>query len=178
MMSLRRVWVEAIGRVFQCAVVLLVAAMLVSCANSGQPKKVIALSFVGAADLNPDINGRPSPVAISIFQLANTSAFRKSDYMSLAENGKAALGRELVAVNTLTIRPGQVLDVELPVAKGEAAFGIVVGYRVIDASGWQLIYEYPRAGSFWSRFGGKEVSSHRILVEKNRVQFEPVASEH
>lgn len=153
--------------------------VLISCSSTGKSKKMIALSLVAAADLNPDINGRPSPVAITFYQLTNSSSFRKSDYMSLVENNKVSLGRDLVAVNTLMLHPGQTLEVEYPVSKAEGAFGIVVGYRVIDASGWQLIYEYPREDSgFWSRFGGKVVSMHNIRVEKNKIQFDSSPKEH
>lgn len=145
---------------------------LLSCASSAPPKQVIALSLTAASDLNPDVNGRASPVAVTIYQLASTSGFRKSDYRSLTENNMAVLGKDLLEVNTITIRPGQTLNLEYPVSKGERGFGVVVGYRIIDTSGWQLIYEYPREKSgFWSRFGSKEVSSHKLLIEKNRVQF-------
>lgn len=171
--------IPRLGITLRLLFVVLMTWVLMSCANDGQPKKVITLELVAAENLNPDINGRPSPVAITVYQLANASGFRKGDYMSLTENGKQLLGRDLLAIHTVNLRPGQRLVLEYPVAKGESAFGVVVGYRVIDASGWQLIYEYPREDSdFWSRFGGKEVSAHSVRVEKNRIQFDSSPTEH
>lgn len=168
-----------INSLIQYLLLMLMVFSILSCASSGQPKKVISLSLVASADLNPDINNRPSPVAVTIYQLTNASSFRKSDYMSLSENSKVSLGRDLIAINNLTLRPGQVLDLEYPVAKSERAFAIVVGYRVIEASGWQLVYEYPRKGSgFWTRFGGKEVSAHKVLLKKNRIQFGSLPQEN
>ncbi|QEY16730.1 type VI secretion system lipoprotein TssJ [Cellvibrio sp. KY-GH-1] len=171
--------IPSLGITLRMLFVVLMTWLLVSCANSGQPKKVITLELVAAENLNPDINGRPSPVAITVYQLANASGFRKGDYMSLTENGKQLLGKDLLAMHTVNLRPGQRLVLEYPITRGESALGVVVGYRVIDYSGWQLVYEYPRQGSgFWSRFGGKEVLAHRVLVEKNRIQFDSSSKEH
>lgn len=165
---------------FLSALLLLGILCLAGCAtDSSQPQKIISLNLVASTDLNPDMNGRASPVAISIYQLANSSGFQKSDYISLAENGQASLGKDLLMINTITIRPGQTVQLEYPIANGEAAFGVVANYRVIDNSGWQLIYEYPRESSgFWTIFGGKKVSAHRVRVEKNRVQFDTPPQKH
>mgnify|MGYP002712244666 CR=1 FL=1 len=171
--------IERLGIALHFLLVVLITLAVVSCASNGQSKKVIVLELIATEDLNPDINGRPSPVAITVYQLANISGFLKGDYMSLTENGRQLLGKDLLAIHTLNLHPGQRLALEYPVAERESAFGVVVGYRIIDASGWQLIYEFPREGSgFWSRFGGKEVSVHSLQVEKNRVQFGSSLAEH
>lgn len=152
---------------------------LVSCVAPASKKNSISLTLVASSDLNPDINGRASPLALTVYQLKSASSFKKSDYMSLAENSKSILGRDLIAVNTMTIRPRQTLELEYPIGDGEGAFGIVAGYRVIDSSGWQLVYEYPREKTgLLSNLGGKTNSSHKVLLEKNKIKLEPMPNEH
>lgn len=152
---------------------------LVSCIAPASKKNSISLTLIASPDLNPDINARPSPLALTIYQLKSASGFKKSDYRSLVENSRTILGRDLIAVNTLTIRPGQVLELDYPISEGEGAFGIVAGYRVVDSSGWQLVYEYPRASSgFLPKLGGKVVSSHKVLLGKNKITLEPLPKEH
>lgn len=152
---------------------------LVSCIAPTAKTNGLSLRLTASSDLNPDINGRASPLALTIYQLKSASSFKKSDYMSLVENSKSILGRDLIAANTLTIRPGQTLELDYPISEGEAAFGIVAGYRVIDSSGWQLVYEYPLAKKgFLSKLGGKVVSSHKVLFEKNKIKLEPLPKEH
>ncbi|MGV8834544.1 type VI secretion system lipoprotein TssJ [Cellvibrio sp.] len=152
---------------------------LVSCIAPVAKKNSISLTLVASSDLNPDINGRASPLALTIYQLKSSSSFKKNDYMSLVEHSKSILGRDLIAVNTLTIRPGQTLDIDYPVSEAEGAFGIVAGYRVIDSSGWQLVYEYPRVkAGFLPKLGGKISSSYKILFEKNKIKLEPLSQEH
>ena len=163
-----------------CLLVFFVAVLcLVSCAVPAAKKPRITLTLIATTDLNPDINGRPSPLAVTVYQLANISSFKKSDFMSLAENGKAILGMDLVAVNNLTIRPGQTLKLDCAVGDDEKAFAIVAGYRVIDDSGWQLIHEYPRAKKgFFSKFKGSDVPAYKIRIEKNKMKFDSLPKEH
>jgi type VI secretion system protein VasD len=152
---------------------------LVSCTAPATKKNSLSLTLIASSDLNPDINGRASPLSLTIYQLKNSSSFKKSDYMSLAENGKSILGRDLIAINTLTIRPGQTLQIDYSIGEGEGAFGIVAGYRVIDSSGWQLVYDYPRIKTgFLPKLGGKFASSHKVLLEKNKIKLESVPKEH
>lgn len=161
--------VHVAARIFT---LLLMALALSSCINNPQPQKILKLHLHAENILNTDINGRPSPVAITVYQLVNTSDFRKADYMSLTENPTQTLGKNLVSIHRTSIHPGQKLILEYPITKDESAFGVVVGYRVINESLWQLIYEYPRnTDSFWSRFGGQDVSSHSIQLDKNNIQF-------
>lgn len=160
-------------------ILLVFLFFLISCTTPATKNNSLSLTLVASSDLNPDINGRASPLSLAIYQLKNSSSFKKSDYMSLAENSKSILGRDLIAVNTLTIRPGQTLELDYSISEGEGAFGIVAGYRVIDSSGWQLVYEYPRVKTgFLSKLGGKVASSHKVLLEKNKIKLEPVPKEH
>lgn len=146
---------------------------VISCASPSPKKNSVSLILVASSDLNPDINGRPSPLALTIYQLASTSSFRKSDYMSLAEKSKSTLGKDLIAMNTVTIRPGQMIELEQSINVGECALGIVAGYRVIDTSGWQLVHEYPQKKTgFLSKFSQQESVSRKVLIEKNRIKLE------
>ena len=155
------------------SVISLIIFFLTSCVTSTDSKKTVLLTFIVAQDLNPDVNQRPSPVALTFYQLSNSSSFRKADYLSLAENSNAVLGRDLLVVNTLILQPGQTLTVNYPVSEHEAAFGLLAGYRVIDTSGWQLVYEYPRDKTgFWSSFNRNGIFDQKILVGKNRIQFD------
>lgn len=153
--------------------------VLVSCAAPAAKKNNVSLTLVASPNLNPDINGRASPLSLTFYQLKNSSSFKKSDYMSLVENSKSILGRDLVATNTLTIRPGQTLVFDYSVSEGERALGIVAGYRVIDSSGWQLVYEYPRVKKgFFPKLGGENTSSHKVSLEENKIKLEPLPKQH
>ncbi len=150
-----------------------IVLFLAACNAPSGTKKTVSLTFIVAQNANPDVNQRPSPVAITVYQLRNSSSFIKADYLSLTEHSNAVLGSDLLTVNTLILHPGQILTVDYPVSEYDAAFGLLASYRVIDTSGWQLVYEYPpdKTG-FWSGFSRNEIFDHKVLVGKNRIQFD------
>lgn len=158
---------------------LVLLSSLLSCSNSAQKNNVVSIRLSAATDLNPNINGRPSPLAVTIYQLANTSLFYKTDYVSLVENSAESLGRDLIKIHTLMLHPGQTVAVEYSVAEEEKAFAIVAGYRGIDVSKWQLVYEHPmKPPKLFSRFGGNRIYSHIVMADKNRIEFESSSIEH
>ncbi|WP_062064899.1 type VI secretion system lipoprotein TssJ [Cellvibrio sp. OA-2007] len=153
--------------------------VIVSCSSPTAKKNKISLTLVASSDLNPDINGRASPLALIIYQLKNSSSFKKADYVSLIENGKSILGQDLTEINFITVQPGQTIDLNYVIAEGEGAFGIVAGYRVIDSSTWQLVYDYPRSTEgFFSKFNGTVVYSHKVLLKRNSIHLEPLPTKH
>jgi type VI secretion system protein VasD len=166
-------------RIFSYVIFLLSIASLFACSSGEHYKKSISIHLVASLNVNPDANGRASPIAITLYQLTGVSSFKSANYVSLTENTEAVLGRNLVAINKLILRPGQAVDVEYPVVDGEAAFGIVAGYRVIKASDWQLIYEYPQKnGGLMDRLGGKKVTYLNVLLEENNIQFDLSGHDH
>lgn len=165
-----------ISRAFIALICLLT---LSSCTSSVVKKNSLSLIFIASSDLNPDVNGRASPLALTIYQLKNSSMFKKADYVSLAENSNSLSAVDLIAVNTVIINPGQTLELNYSIAEGERAFGIVAGYRVIDSSTWQLAYDYPstKAG-FFSKLSGPLIYSHKVLLGRNKMQFKSSPKEH
>ena len=50
-----------------------------------EPTRVV-LEFEAAGDINPNAEGRASPLVVRIYQLKSYSAFRKADFFSLYDN--------------------------------------------------------------------------------------------
>lgn len=166
--------------VFSRAFITLICLLILSsCTTSASKKNSLSLILVASSDLNPDVNGRASPLALTIYQLKNSSMFKKTDYVSLAENSSSLLAADLIAVNTVIINPGQTLKLDYSITEGEGAFGIIAGYRVVESSTWQLVYDYPSAKTgFFPKFSGSRIYSHKVLLERNKMQFKSSPKEH
>ena len=66
------------------------------------------VNFTAEEDINPDPDGRPSPVVIHIFKLADDRQFRRQDFLSLYESPAARLGKDLIGTVVLKeITPGE-----------------------------------------------------------------------
>ena len=59
------------------------------------------LHFKVAADINPDIEGRPSPVIIRVYELASKTVFENQDFFALYDNPEAILRTDLLKKDEL-----------------------------------------------------------------------------
>ena len=65
------------------------------------------LIFHVAKDVNPDLNERPSPVVVTIYQLSSRTIFDNQDFFSLYENAQTILGPDLLTKQELELQPEQ-----------------------------------------------------------------------
>jgi len=147
---------------FSLLAVLCVAAA--GCAATASKLAVpYEIRFHAAPDVNPDANGRPSPIQLTLYELKAPGAFQAADYFSLQGNARETLGADLLEVQRVTLRPGQQLELERPGHVEARALGIVAGYRDLDASNWRLLLDLPESRStniykFWQFSpGGAEI---------------------
>ncbi|MBM3546284.1 MAG: type VI secretion system lipoprotein TssJ [Alphaproteobacteria bacterium] len=104
----------------------------------------LRLTVIASPLINPDLNQRPSPVLVRVYQLSNPDSFEASDFASLFEKDEATLGPAMLAKRELIIAPGgiQVVNADL---KPDALFvGAVVGYRNFEKATWKNLF--PLAG--------------------------------
>jgi len=113
------------------------AAKVAGCASS--PKPVVAkLTIEAAASVNPDQRGRPSPVALKLFELKSLSNFERADFFSLFDRERETLGPELVARDEMVLKPGDRITQERKLAPEVRFIGVLVGYRDLERSQWRL----------------------------------------
>jgi type VI secretion system protein VasD len=111
------------------------------CAAAPPPKpQPLTLTFESAAELNPSVEGTPSPVVVRVYQLAAESDFRNAAFSALYPgDATALLGKNLIAKQELVAFPGEKSAVTLELASGVHVLGILVAYRNIDAATWRLV---------------------------------------
>jgi type VI secretion system protein VasD len=114
-----------------------VTLAVVGCAAK-QPKPVETRALlVASADVNPDPNGRPSPIVVRIYQLRGDTEFNNANFFDIYEKEKETLGASLIAREEKTLFPGQQIEIDLPLS-GEARFvGAVAAYRDLATSRWR-----------------------------------------
>jgi len=98
----------------------------------------LELTVVGGPALNPNSEGRPSPVVVRIFDLAAVSAFQAADYAGLFEHPGDALKREVLAQEELVLRPGDIQERSRTLAPQVQALGIAAGFRDLEHALWRL----------------------------------------
>lgn len=115
------------------------ALVLVACAAAPPPKpQPMSFEVESAADLNPDVNGRASPVVVRIYQLSDDSDFKNAGFAALYRSEEATLGKTLLAKQEFTAFPGEKISVRVEIANGASVLGVVVAFSDIDRAGWRL----------------------------------------
>lgn len=101
----------------------------------------IDAELAAAKDLNPDTDGRPSPLVVRLYALKSTTAFNNAGFFALYDSEAAELGDDLQNREELEIRPGQKLELEREFKDETRFLGILAAYRDIDNASWRAVYE-------------------------------------
>lgn len=128
--------------IFQSAMTSLLAiailGLLSACA--GAPKKeLMDMQVTASADVNPDMQGRPSPIILHIMELSSDEQFNRLDYMGLTQPSGAGLGADLLGKNQLVLQPGDSKALPMELNPMTSAIGLVAGYRDIDNAAWRKV---------------------------------------
>ena len=116
---------------------LLPALALAHCASPPKPHAVVTLTMVGSADQNPDVGGKPAPVAVRIYQLTQTAKFERGDVFALTEHEQQTLGQDDAGSQEIVLSPGETQTKTFELKPGVQAIGVVVLYRDIDNAQWR-----------------------------------------
>ncbi len=103
------------------------------------PPLALALTVVAAPDINPDLNGRPSPVAVALFQLKSAEGFGSADFFSLFDPVSVALGADLISREQITIQPGETRVLTVDVAADARFLGAAAAYRDLEQADWRTV---------------------------------------
>jgi type VI secretion system protein VasD len=163
--------------------IILTGAILTGCGLSGawkpgerQELPVPLEITLGAAErVNPNIEGRPSPIVVRVFELANDKRFLSADYFELMGQDGTPLGEEMLVSEEYILLPGEVRVVRKRAAANSRFLGIVAGYRDLVGSTWRAIAPLPApylAGRIWTHLVSPTKRLYVVLGEGGATIFE------
>ena len=133
---------------FKALIALSAMLLLTACAAlspySGVSK--INLKLSASEQLNPDLNGRPSPIVVRLVELRHPVAFESADFFSLYERAAKSLAPDLVASEELQLRPGETRELKLSVQSQSRYVGILAAYRDLPETRWRYTVPVITAG--------------------------------
>ena len=120
-----------------CAALLTLAGCAAMSPYSTMTK--LDLSLAGSDQLNPDLNGRPSPIVVRLMELKHPVAFENADFFSLYQRPKEALAPDLVTQEELELRPGETRELKVSVQQGSRYVGVLAAYRDLPEANWRYV---------------------------------------
>ena len=98
----------------------------------------LELTLVGGPALNPDTQGRPSPVVVRILDLVNSEAFEASDFDQVFDHPHPALQHDVLGRQEVVLHPGEILHFERDVPSPVRSLGVAAGFRDLEHAAWHL----------------------------------------
>ena len=101
-----------------------------------EPTRVV-LEIEAAGDINPDLQGRPSPLILRIFQLKSDAAFNGADFFSLYEKDDSVLGSDLIRKEEITLKPNDKKTLFFEPSADARVVGVFGAFRNYGQAQWR-----------------------------------------
>ena len=119
-------------------VACLSATWLAGCVTATPPRPAILdATVVAGPSVNPDGDGRASPVVVEIFELSSLTPFEEANFDSLYTHEKQTLGESLLATHSTIVSPGSRKAVTASMTPQTSALGVIAGFAHLDGLQWR-----------------------------------------
>ena len=105
------------------------------------PTKV-ELKLEASEQLNPDLQGRPSPLVTRIYELKSIDVFSNADFFTIYHNDTAALGGDIEVRKELKLKPGEIHELSFE-PKPDTQFVAIFGAFRDEAAQWRAYAKIP-----------------------------------
>lgn len=99
----------------------------------------VDMALEGSGKLNPDLNGRPSPVVIRVMELKHPVAFENAEFFSLYQQPRETLTPDYIGSEELELRPGEVHDLTFTAQEEARYLGVMAAYRDLSEANWRFV---------------------------------------
>lgn len=124
-------------RVIGVVVPLALVSHLAGCGGPSPTR--LNLTIQTTAQVNPNSIGRPSPVVVRIFNLANDDEFQTSSFDALYRNNAKGADSSILGSEEYEIAPASSRHINMVLPEGTKNFGMIAAFRQIDHATWRLV---------------------------------------
>lgn len=119
------------------------ALLLPGCASKPPPSppppkpKILTIELQAAPNLNPNINGRPSPVVVRLYELKSTAQFQSADFISLFEKDQSLLGGDVAVREEFVLSPGESKSIRREFGADSKFIAVMAAFRDLERATWR-----------------------------------------
>jgi type VI secretion system protein VasD len=103
------------------------------------PPSRIEGNLVASEDVNPNLQGEPSPLFVCLYELKAESAFANASFFQLYDDDSAVLGGDLQDRSDFVLRPGETVSLTRNLKPETRFLGVVAAYQDIDQATWRAL---------------------------------------
>jgi type VI secretion system protein VasD len=121
-----------------------VCAGLALAACGGKPllapkPKVLTVELRAAPDINPNVNGRPSPVVLRVYELKAAAPFEAADFLSLFDKDQSVLGADIVVRDEFVLNPGESQALKRDLGADSKFIAVMAAFRDLERAKWRAV---------------------------------------
>lgn len=105
-------------------------------ASEPKPREIQAEILV-SKEVNPDVDGRPSPIVVRLYELKTLGKFEVGDFYKLFDEYEALLGADLVASELFHLQPGDKKTVKHAISPETNYIAVAAAFRDLDQAVWR-----------------------------------------
>ncbi|WP_239692653.1 type VI secretion system lipoprotein TssJ [Microbulbifer mangrovi] len=167
-------------KIVQLLVVVALVVGLAACQTTRRTLNLdtsIALAVEIENDVNPDSDGRASPVVLRVFMLADDRQFSREDFLNLYENADSRLGKDLI--DTIILKefaPGEQRIEQLALTPEVKYIGLLaefVQYQDADALMLLPITDHKKNEYAITLEGTRMASTEALDMRRRAAREEP-----
>lgn len=123
--------------------VFLILSLMGCGGDDGTPATIVQVNLTASEKVNPDGEGRPSPIVVKVFLLDDPDRFEAADFFSLFKNAQSVLGDDLQSEEEFRLLPGMRQSFIKDADDDVEYLGVVAAYRDIDHAIWRGLVAVP-----------------------------------
>jgi type VI secretion system protein VasD len=99
----------------------------------------VSIQIDTSPKVNPNAQGRPSPIFVRVYRLKNSVNFLAADYFNLVQKDQTVLGSDILFREEVMLNPGQSHVLQKKWLSEPGYFAVVAAFRDLDKSVWRVI---------------------------------------
>lgn len=129
------------------SLIFISALLITSCSSMFDKKAVSMQTTIHSANyLNPSVDGKSSPVVLTIYQLRSDSQFANEDFYALYNNPQQTLGSALIDKEQIELRPDERKTLSINLAEDTKYIGVIAAFRDLNNSQWRTVMPVKQSG--------------------------------
>ena len=123
--------------------IVAVGVFLGACGGAPPKDVVINGDLIATETVNPNRDGRASPVTVVVFHLKSADAFMSQDFFNLYDKDSGVIDADLIQRIDMQVQPGQTLPMASEFDPETTHIGVLAAFRDIDNAKWREIIALP-----------------------------------
>ncbi len=156
--------------VYQYLFIIIIAIFFTGCSLFQPIPNTFNIAINADAKVNPDRDGRSSPVVLRIYELASDKSFNSQEFFDLYDKDKEVLEKSFIKKQEMELNPNESRKINFVLDSKTKYIGFMVAFQDIESAKWRETIKvekrYPTGVPVYKLQGlTVDLQKNKIIVE-------------